>query len=117
VTTLPLQITFRRMDASPALEDRIRELAGHLERHSTHILRCKVVIEPPSAHHRTAPFGVTLEVSVPGDEIAIRTEPAASPTHQDPYTAVADAFKAAARRLDDYEAKRHQDVKSHSLPK
>jgi hypothetical protein len=105
------------MEPSAALEARIRELASHLARHSAHILRCRVVIEPPSGHHRSAPFGVTLEVSVPGDEIAVRTEPSSNPSHDDAYKAVADAFKIAAARLDDYEAKRHQDVKSHSLPK
>jgi ribosome-associated translation inhibitor RaiA len=116
-TPFPMQITFRHMDTSPALEERIRELAGQLARHSSHIVGCHVVIEPPSGHHHTAPFGVTLAISVPGNDVTIRMQPGAEPTHDDPYTAVADAFKAAARRLDDYEARRHHDVKSHSLPK
>jgi ribosomal subunit interface protein len=116
-TPVPVQITFRHMDSSPALEAHIQELARHLEKYSAHILRCHVVIEPPAAHHHTAPFTVTLEVRVPGEDIVAGREHGASPAHQDPYAAVADAFKAAARRLDQYEAKRHQDVRSHSLPK
>lgn len=115
-TPVPLQITFRHMDASPALETHIQELARHLERFSAHILRCHVVIEPPPAHHHTAPFAVTLEIRVPGEYIVAGREHGPSPGHEDPYTAVADAFKAAARRLDQYEAKRHQDVKAHSRP-
>ena len=49
--SLPLQITFRHMDPSPALETRIRELATRLEKFSEHIMRCQVVVEPP-AHHK-----------------------------------------------------------------
>jgi ribosome-associated translation inhibitor RaiA len=106
------------MDPSPALEARIRELASHLEKHSSHILRGRVVIEPPSAHHRIGQFSVTLEISVPGEEIAVRAEPSPDDSHRDdPYATVNDAFHTARRRLDDYEAKRHHDVKSHSLPK
>ena len=112
---VPLQITFRHMDASPALEAHIQELASHLGRFSTHILRCHVVIEPPPAHHHAAPFAVTLEIRVPGEDIVAGREHGVNPGHEDPYTAVADAFKAAARRLDQYEAKRCQGGKAHTL--
>ena len=115
--TLPLQITFRHMDPSPALEARIRELASHLERHSQHIQRVRVVIEPPSGHHRAGPFDVTLEIALPGEEIALRTENAAGATHPDPYAAVNEVFRTGERRLSEYEDKRRRDVKAHSLPK
>jgi len=36
---IPLQITFRHMEASPALEQRIRTLAQRLEHFSAHIMR------------------------------------------------------------------------------
>lgn len=48
---LPLQITFRHMESSPALAARIRALASKLDRFSAHIIRCHVVVAPP-AHHR-----------------------------------------------------------------
>jgi ribosome-associated translation inhibitor RaiA len=105
------------MDPSAALEARVRELASHLERHSEHIQRLRVVIEPPSAHHRAGQFDVTLEISVPGEEIAVRTEHRDEPSHQDAYAAVNDAFHTARRRLEEYESKRHLDVKAHSRPK
>jgi ribosome-associated translation inhibitor RaiA len=97
--TVPLQITFRHMDPSPALEARIRELVGHLEKHSQHIQRVHVVIEPPSAHHRAGPFDVTLEVGVPGEDIALRTENSAGAGQPDPYGAVNDVFHGAGSRI------------------
>lgn len=116
-TPVPVQITFRHMDPSPALEAHIHELAGHLDRYSAHIQRCHVVIEPPSAHHHHAPFSITVEIRVPGEDIVAGREHGASPVHEDAYAAVADAFRAAARRLDQYQAKRQHPVKAHSLPK
>jgi len=55
--TLPLQISFRHMEPSPALETRVRELASRLDRFSRHIMRCHVVVEPLSGHqHQGALF-------------------------------------------------------------
>jgi len=39
----PLQVTFRNMSSSAALEERIRSLAGKLERFSSQITQCHVV--------------------------------------------------------------------------
>ena len=36
---LPLQITFRHVDPSPSVEDRIREYAGELDRFFDQIMR------------------------------------------------------------------------------
>jgi ribosome-associated translation inhibitor RaiA len=104
------------MAPSPALETRIRELAADLEKFSEHIVRCRVVLEPPSAHHRAGLFDITIEISVPGEDIAIRTEHRADPSHEDPYVAVRDAFRAARRRLEDYETKQRQSHRAHSQP-
>ena len=45
---LPLQITFRQMQPSLALDARIRELVKRLEKFSEHIMRCCVIVEPPA---------------------------------------------------------------------
>jgi ribosomal subunit interface protein len=111
-TSLPLQITFRHMDPSPALEARIRELASGLERFSERIVRCRVVVSPPTQHHRASPFEITIEISVPGEEIVVATDQA-DQSHDDPYAAVNDAFKTARRRLEDHE-KRKQDSRTRA---
>ena len=42
---LPLQITFRHMKPSPALEARIRKLAARLDKFSGGIMHCHVIVE------------------------------------------------------------------------
>ncbi len=112
---LPLQITFRHMDPSPHMEGRIRELAASLDSYSTHILRCHVVVSEPHRHHRQGNrFDIRIDLTVPGSEIVINTEKRDSPTHEDPYVALRDAFKAVRRQLQDYEQAHRLEVKTHA---
>jgi ribosomal subunit interface protein len=114
---LPLQITFRHMDGSPALEARIRKMAQRLERFSASIVGCHVTVElPHRRHHQGNLFGVKIDITVPGEEIAIRHAHPQSRAHEDAYVALRDAFQAATRKLQDYERKRRQDVKIHISP-
>lgn len=111
---IPLQITFRHMDPSPALEARIRELAARFDRFSEHIMRCRVVVEPLSHHsHQGALHDIRIDITLPDDEIAIRHAHLSDHAHEDPYVALRDAFHAARRKLEDYERKRRLDVKTH----
>lgn len=114
---LPLQITFRHVDPSPALESRIRELASRFDKFSQHIMRCHVIVEP-LAHHaqQGALYDFRIDITLPDEEIAIRRAHPADHAHEDPYVALRDAFRAARRKLEDYERRRRQDVKSHTGP-
>lgn len=112
-----LQITFRQMDPSPALEARIRELASRLDRFSGHIIRCHVIVEPPAHHkHQGLLYDFRIDITLPDEEIAIRHAHAANHAHEDPYVALRDGFRAVRRKLEDYERKRRGDVKSRSGP-
>jgi ribosome-associated translation inhibitor RaiA len=112
---LPLQITFRQMEPSPAIEARIRELAARLEKFSTHIMRCHVVVEPPAGHHsQGAPFEFHIDITLPEREVSIRRARPFDPAHEDPFVALRDAFRAARRRLQDYERRRRGGAKSHA---
>jgi ribosome-associated translation inhibitor RaiA len=111
---IPLQITFRHMKSSAALEARIRELAARLDRFSEHIVRCRVVVEPLSHHsHQGALHDIRIDIRLPDDEIAIRHAHLSDHAHEDPYVALRDAFRAARRKLEDYERRRRLDVKTH----
>lgn len=113
---LPLQITCRHMDSSPALDARIRELAERLERFCGQITRCHVIIEAPHKHQQQGRlFEARIDIAVPGREIAIRRTRPASQTHEDVYVALRDAFRAARRKLEDYE-RRRQDAKTRAEP-
>ncbi|HET7755824.1 MAG TPA: HPF/RaiA family ribosome-associated protein [Steroidobacteraceae bacterium] len=112
---LPLQITFRQMEPSQALEQRIRKLAERLERFSRHLTRCHVIVEPPAHHqHHGALFDFRIHITLPDEEIAIRHAHPADHAHEDPYVALRDAFRAARRKLEDYERKRRGAVKTHA---
>jgi ribosomal subunit interface protein len=116
--TFPLQITFRHMDASPALEARIRKLTARFDKFSEHIVRCHVIVQPLSHRpHQGALYDFTIDITVPDEEIAIRRAHPADHTHESAYVALRDALRAARRKLEDYERKRRLDVKSHSGPR
>lgn len=112
---LPLQITFRHMSPSPALEDRIRTLAAKLDKFSAHITRCHVIVELPARHkHQGVLYDCRIDITLPDEQIAIRHAHPANHAHEDPYVALRDAFQAARRKLEDYERKRRGDVKHRS---
>jgi len=112
---LPIEITFSHMEPSAALESRIRELASRLEKFSAQIMRCHIVVEAPGHHsHQGGLFDFRIDITVPGEEIAIRRAHPRAHSHEDPYVALRDAFRAARRKLEDYERKRRLDVKTHA---
>ena len=110
----PLQVTFRHMDHSPAVEARVRELAQRLEHFYARITGCHVVVEGPAAHrHKGAPYTVRIDVVVPGRNLHIDSERDAHREHADVYVALRDAFDMARRLLEDYVRAERGDVKHH----
>src|SRR5262245_38162021 len=94
---MQIEITFKDLAKSEALEARIHECIAKLERVFDRIVRCEVLIETPHRHHHTGrPFHVRVHLGVPGDDII------ASHDDEDAYVAVRDAFIAAKRQLEDY---------------
>ena len=111
---LPLQITFRGMEPSEAVEANIREKATKLERYCDHIMACRVVVEEPHAHkHQGRLFHVRLDITVPKGEIVASRNPDQHRAHEDVYVAIRDAFNAATRQLEDYVRRERHKVKRH----
>lgn len=114
---LPLQVTFRNMDASPMVEVAVREKAEKLERFIDRIMGCRVTIEAPNRrHHKGKLYHVRIDITVPGGEIVVNKEKPKNHAHEDVYVAIRDAFNAAKRRLEDHARKRRGDVKVHEAP-
>jgi ribosome-associated translation inhibitor RaiA len=110
----PLEITFQQLNASPALVARIRKLMARLERFSSHIMRCHVVVEAAHRHHHQGNlFDVRIDITTPGAQFSIQRASARDHAHEDPYVALRDAYRAARRRLQDYERERRGAVKQH----
>jgi ribosomal subunit interface protein len=114
---LPLQITFRNMAPSPALEERIRGRAEELERFFDRITSCRVVVEcRHRRHHQGKLFEVRIDLTVPGHEIAGGRGNGADHAHEDAHVAVRDAFDAVRRQLEDHGRRRRGAVKLHAVP-
>jgi len=111
---LPLQVTFHNTDPLPGVEEVIRDRADRLNRYCEHIMSCRVVIDVPHRHHRAGNlYQVRLDITIPGDEIAVTREAPEHEAAKGLSAAVKDAFDAADRLLEDYVRRRRQDVKHH----
>ena len=129
---LPVQITWRNMAPSTAVEMKIREEAAKLEEFYDRITSCHVTVEIPrryrSGEHQ---FHIRIDSTVPGAEIVANHEPTLhsslrrteseehakgqelSAPHKDVYVAIRDAFKTARRKLQAYAHRQNGEVKHH----
>jgi cold shock CspA family protein/ribosome-associated translation inhibitor RaiA len=137
----PLQITFRNLPPSDAIENSIRERASKLESFYDRIMSCGVIVEAPHRHHRKGKaYEVRIDLALPGGELVINRapkrlraaklrlaeqpdkyiveghEPSKHAAHTDVYVAIRDAFNAAGRKLQDYARRQSLAVKLHEIP-
>lgn len=94
--SVPIEVAFRGMPPSPALETRIGEHVAKLEHAHPRLATCRVAVEP-SGHHRNHGGKYAVHVELRADDrtvpINVRHE------DEDPYVAVRDAFDSARRKL------------------
>jgi len=112
-----LRISFRNMDVSEALEQRIRTRVAELEHLCDRITACTVVVE---VRHRPPQqgklFHVRVDLTVPGRTIVVKREPSSPHAHEDAHRAVRDAFDAVRRQLEHHLHMARGDVKAHAKP-
>mgnify|MGYP001420566677 CR=1 FL=1 len=138
---IPLQITFRDMEPSAAIENNVREKAAKLDELYPDIMSCRVIVEAPHRHHHKGKaYSVRIDLTVPGAELVINRapkrlaatklshgaepekdfaevhEPSKHAAHEDIYVAIRDAFNAAGRKLQDFARRRRGKVKIHEPP-
>ena len=106
---VPLELAFHNLEASEAVEARVRERVAKLEKMFPRLVACRVVVEAPHKQHQKGNiFRVRIEMSVPGDDLVVSKEPnRAHERFADPdvYTVLKDAFETAERMLRDYKDK------------
>lgn len=113
----PLQITFRNMPSSEAIEANIREKAEKLQRYYSHILNCNIVVEAPHRHHHKGKiYHVRIDINVPNKELVVSRDPHQNHAHEDVYVAIRDAFEAARKQLESFAAKQRGEIKTHETP-
>jgi len=107
---IPLQVKFRNMPHSDAIEAKINEKSAKLDRFYDRIMGCRVVVEETQRrHHQGNLYSVRIDITVPGKELAINRQ-----ENEDAYVAVRDAFDAASRLLDEHSRQQRGDVKTHA---
>jgi cold shock CspA family protein/ribosome-associated translation inhibitor RaiA len=105
---IPLQITFRGMNSSQAVEAAIRQRATRLERFTHQITRCHVIVDMPHQHrHRGNHYAIRIDITTPSGEVFVTRDPSLDDSHRDFQAVLRDAFDAAARHLES-DAQRHQ---------
>jgi len=112
--TIPVNITFRHMDSSPAVETRVRELANHLGVFSDRIQSCRVVVDSPHRHHHQGKvFNVKVQLGLPGEDVVVDMERPQRDGHEDVYVVLRDAFDAAKRQLQQRMSSLRGDERRH----
>jgi len=115
---LPLQVTFRNLDHSDAVEARIREKVEKLGSFHGGIMSCRVSVEMLHRHHQQGNhFHVRIDLKVPGHELVAGREPDENHAYTDVYVAIRDAFDAMKRQLEDLAHHQQGKVKTHELPR
>lgn len=108
---LPLQITFRDMPPSEALDAAIREKVEKLDQFFPHIMSCRVTLATIGKHKQQGrEFTLGVDITVPGREIVVNRD-----HHEDFYVALRDAFDDAKRQLEEHARLHRGDVKTHEL--
>ena len=102
-----LQIVFRGIDQSDAIQDVIHKKVEKLERVYDNITSCRVVLDAPHKHHHKGKvFQVTVNTSTPDGDLTINGD------KEDIYVAIRDAFNATNRQLTAFQDKRKSYLRS-----
>lgn len=110
------QITYRGLDASPAIDAIIREKLARLERFHERITSCRVTVEKTTRRGRKGHiFRVAVEIEVPGGVVVVNRKPGDEDAHEELNVAVRDAFDAARRQLEDHQ-RRHSPTHVNHHP-
>ena len=99
----PLEITFKGLDKSAAIEAKITEKAAKLEKVFNRMTHCRVVVAAPNKHaHKGKSYEIKIDIGIPDHApLILSHESAVGDAQEDLQIALRDAFDAAKRRLED----------------
>lgn len=114
---IPVQITFRGMEHSGAIESVIRKRAARLQRFCDRISACHVIVDSPHRHHHKGNhFAVRIEIATPTGDVLVTRAPTLDDSHKDMASVIRDAFDVAVRRLDDNADRLRRPTLIHEQP-
>jgi len=96
---IPLQIIFRGIDHSSAIEAAIRQQASRLERFRERVTRFQVTVDMPQRHrHAGNHYGIRIEIKTPSGEVFVTRDPELA--QKDFQAVLRAAFEAAIGHLE-----------------
>lgn len=131
---LPVQVTFRNVESSAALEELVQKEAARLERFYDRITSCRVMVERPQRAPSSKLYHVRIDLGLPSGELVVkhaptlhgtlqdikaprsRREAESVLTHKSPQRTIHEAFHEMRRRLQDYARRQEGAVKSSQKP-
>jgi len=110
----PLELSFKNMERSEAVEQRIQTMVDRLEQLYGGITSCHVFVTAPHRHQRKGKrYDIRIEVRVPGTELAVNDQPGDVNAHEDINVAIRDSFRAMERQLKKWKTQARGQVKTH----
>jgi ribosomal subunit interface protein len=110
----PIQITFRDVQHSDAIEQYVRTRAEKLDGLASRIVSCHVALELPHRHsQRGRHYRVRIDVHVPGGDVVVGNTHEDDRNEEDLYAAIDAAFDQAGRQLQDLVRRQRGSTKSH----
>ena len=112
---IPLEITYKDVEKTDALEALVHEKAAKLEQVCDHINSCRVTLEKAHDRPKTgSPYRVCIDLTVPpSHELAAVKNPGEGDQYDPLETVIRSAFDAARRQLVKLTEKQRDQVKSH----
>jgi cold shock CspA family protein/ribosome-associated translation inhibitor RaiA len=112
---VPLDITYRDVQKTDALDQLIRSKASKLEDVCDHIIGCHVAVEKTHIHpDHGSPFRVRIDMTVPpGHELVVTKNPGEGVQYESLEAITRDAFDTAWRQLRDLTEQQQNHRKHH----
>lgn len=113
---VPLEISFRGVQKTEAIENLIRTEAAKLEQICNYMVSCHVAVEMPQQHQKSGnPFRVRIDMRVPaGHELVVKRESSEGDMHDALTKVLRKAFHTANRQLQELLERQRGKVKTHT---
>lgn len=105
----PIDITFKHLEPSQSLKNRILQEASKLEKLHNDIISAKVVVSlPHRSHNQGKIFHVSLTVLVSGKTLVVNHTPEKNHALEDAQVAIRDTFRAMEHELSKFINRRRE---------
>ena len=113
----PVDIAFRRYEPSEQIRSEIAAQAKRLEKFSSRITSCHVVVNGPQTRHRNGDmFQVQLRIAMPGrKDVVVDRRHGDALEREHPRVAIRKAFDAAVRQIEEAAREMRGQVKEHPV--